>query len=206
MSEFFQVIEILAVISGGVFGILLARRKEMDFVGVFSVALITAFGGGTLRDLLLDRHPLFWIHRELYPMIIFALALVTSFFRKLPLRLERYLHVPDAFGLGLFTVLGVGYALEANTPWFVASLLGVVTGTFGGVMGDVVCNEVPSLFRTATLYATCSFTGAWVYLGLHAIPVPETWAVVSALLVIVVFRLLAVARKWRLPNLVIGDS
>ena len=90
------------------------------------------------------------------------------------------LHVPDALGLGLFTVLGVGFALEGGTTWFIASLLGVVTGTFGGVMGDIICNELPSLFRTAPLYATCSFTGAWVYLGLHALSIDETLAVAMA--------------------------
>lgn len=159
-----QLIELLAVISSATFGVLLARRNRLDFVGVLSLALIVAFGGGTLRDLLLDRHPLFWIKHAQYPVIVFVLALVTSFVRRLPASVNKVLYLPDALGLGLFSIVGADYALEAGTSWFVAALLGVVTGTFGGVIGDVICNEVPSLFHSAPLYATCSFVGCWLYI------------------------------------------
>lgn len=200
MEPVFKATEVLAVVSAGIYGILLARRNHMDLVGVFSVAFILAFGGGTLRDLFLDRHPLFWIREEAYPLIIFGLVVTSAFIRRLPSWLVRSLYVPDALGLGFFSILGTGLALEAGTSWFVASLLGVVTGTFGGVMGDVICNEVPSLFRTAPLYATCSFTGGWVYLGLQSTPIDTRAAVGTGIAVIVLFRVLAVRRDWRLPN------
>ena len=106
------VIEVLAVISGAVFGVLLARRKGMDFVGVFSVAFMTAFGGGTLRDVLLNRHPLFWIQYSWYPVIVFVVAAVVSLIPKIPKSAERLLHFPDAMGLGLFSILGTEIALE----------------------------------------------------------------------------------------------
>ena len=189
-------IEVLAVISGAIFGVLLARRKQMDFVGVFAVACITAFGGGTVRDILLDRHPLFWISHSNYPVIVFVVAGVASLIPRIPAWLERFLDVPDAFGLALFSVLGTEYALQANVAPFVAVLFGVITGTFGGVMGDIVCNEVPSLFRPSTpLYATCAFVGCWVLIGMGAMSLPpDTSRWVSATL-IVALRLIALRYK-----------
>lgn len=197
----YQLIELMAVISSGTYGVLLGRRHQMDFVGAFSLALIVAFGGGTLRDLFLDQHPLFWIREDHYPLIIFALALVTSLIPRLPDRLERLLNFPDAVGLGLFTIVGTTAAIDAGTSFFVASLLGVVTGTFGGVIGDVVCNRVPSLFGTAPLYATCSFLGCWLLFLLNALSIPETYAVPISITFIVLLRLAAIRWQWRLPQL-----
>lgn len=197
----YQLIELMAVVSGGAYGVLLGRRHRMDFVGVFSLALIVAFGGGTLRDLFLDRHPLFWIREDHYPLIVFGLSLVTSLIPKLPETTERLLKFPDAVGLGLFTVVGATAAIDAGTSCFVASLLGVVTGTFGGVIGDVVCNRVPSLFGTAPLYATCSFLGCWILFLLTALTVPESYAVPTVISFIVLLRLAAIRWNWHLPQL-----
>lgn len=197
----YQLIELMAVISSGAYGVLLARRHQMDFVGVFSLALMVAFGGGTLRDLFLDRHPLFWIRQDHYPIIIFALALVTSLVPRVPDETERVLYLPDAVGLGLFSVVGATAALDSGTSLFVASILGVVTGTFGGVIGDVVCNRVPSLFRTAPLFATCSFLGCWLLFLLDGLSVPESIAVPVVITFIVLFRLAAIRWRWHLPQL-----
>lgn len=204
MDSFFRIIELFAVVTSGTYGVLLARRKGMDFVGVFAVAFIIAFGGGTTRDLFLDRNPLFWIQHQEYAIIVFGLAVVTSLFGRLPLGLSKWLHVPDAFGLGLFCILGTSQALDAGTSLFIASLLGVVTGTFGGVIGEVICNEVPSLFTTAPLYATCAFVGSWAYLLVSLLPVTESVPVLVGLTVVVVMRLVAVHWDIRLPNH--GDS
>lgn len=199
-------IELLAVIAAGTFGVLLARRKGMDFVGVFSIACMTAFGGGTLRDLCLDRHPLFWIQHDHYPLIVFALALVTSMVRRIPKVVEKALYLPDALGLGLFSVVGAGYATEAGTSWFLAALLGTMTGTFGGVIGDVVCNELPSLFRSTPLYATCSFLGCWVYLLLASAVSRQIIAITGGISVIVLMRLAALYWNIRLPEFSPGDA
>ena len=186
------VIEVLAVISGAVFGVLLARRKGMDFVGVFSVAFMTAFVGGTLRDVLLNRHPLFWIQYSWYPVIVFVVAAVVSLIPKIPKSAERLLHFPDAMGLGLFSILGTEIALEQGVSPFVAVLFGVMTGTFGGVIGDIACNEVPNLFRPATpLYATCAFVGGWILLVCKMMPLPDSADFLISAAVVVVLRLLA---------------
>jgi len=185
-------IEIMAVISGAIFGVLLARRKQMDFVGVFSVAFMTSFGGGTLRDLLLDRHPLFWIQYAWYPVVVFAVAAIASLIPRIPAGIERFLYLPDALGLGLFTIVGTEIAINDSTTPFVAVLFGVMTGTFGGVIGDIACNEVPTLFRPATpLYATCAFIGGWTLIGCKWLNVPDTAAFASAATIVVVTRLTA---------------
>ena len=107
--------------------------------------------------------------------------------------------MPDALGMGLFTVVGAGYAIDLDTGLFLAALFGVITGTFGGGLGDVVCNEVPALFRPAPLTATCSFAGAWVYLLLVEAGLPPGIPSASGIAVVFVFRLLAVRFRWSLP-------
>ncbi len=198
-----QLIELLAVVVAGIYGVLLARRKNMDFVGVFSVAFITAFGGGTLRDVLLDRTPLFWIKHSQYPVLVFALSIIATALQRWTIWqiwAYRWLYVPDAFGLGLFSIVGAGYALEAGTTPFVASLFGVITGTFGGVIGDIVCNEVPNLFRPHTpLYATCSFVGCWGYMVLCWVGVAEDIGLWCGIMIVVAIRLIAVRWDVRLP-------
>lgn len=195
-----QVIEFFAVVVSAIYGVLLASRKKMDFVGLFAVASAVAFGGGTIRDLCLDRTPLFWIENSHYTMVVFGLALVGALAPRLMLWLEKYLALPDALGLGLFSVVGTGYALALGTPLFVAALIGVITGAFGGVIADVICNELPTIFRPAPLYATCSFAGAWVYIA----GVEWDWepSVTQALSLgtVVFFRLAAVKWNWRLPS------
>lgn len=187
-----QALEFLGVISCAIFGVLLARRKGLDFVGAATISLISAFGGGTLRDVFLDRHPLFWIRNPSYPAAVFLVAACISKVRRIPPGLERFLHVPDALGLGLFSITGTEIALEQGVAPFVAVLFGVMTGAFGGVIGDIVCNEVPGLFRPFTpLYATCAFSGAWLLILLRGTSVPDSIASPVAAASIVIFRLVA---------------
>ncbi len=193
-------LQYLAVISAACFGVLLARSKGMDLIGVCSVAFIVAFGGGTLRDVLLDRAPLFWVAGEHYAWTVLGIAVVGASIPRLPADLTKWLHLPDALGLGLFSVVGAGIALQQDTSLLIASLFGVITGTFGGVIGDIVCNEVPNLFRPVTpLYATCSFAGCWAFLGLIQVGVGDTSAQWIAVAVIVLMRMGALRYRWTLP-------
>ena len=196
-----SLLEFLAVISAASFGVMLARSKQMDLVGVCCVAFIVAFGGGTLRDVLLDRQPLFWIANEHYAWTVFGLAIVGSILPRLPKRLERWLHVPDALGLGLFSVVGASVAIQDRqlSP-FLASMFGVITGTFGGVIADIVCNEVPKLFRPMVpLYAICSFAGCWVYLSIRTLNANEDLALWAGVVSIVALRLVALKWDLKLP-------
>lgn len=186
------VIEIVAILVGAFSGFVEARRKRMDVVGVFTVAFITAFGGGTLRDILLDRRPLFWVLHQEYAILIFILALVAApLMRTLRQILsERLIVVADAIGLGLFAVAGVSQAQAAHMPLFIASMMGVITGIFGGVLRDIVCNEVPMVFRDGKPYAICAFFGCWMYIGLQYTDVSDDFALWASAATITVLRLI----------------
>jgi uncharacterized membrane protein YeiH len=199
--SYLVIIEFLAVIVCSIYGILLAARKGMDVVGVFAVGFAVAFGGGTLRDLFLDRTPLFWIGNPHYPMITLAIAVLSGVILRFVKHIKPLLLVPDALGMALFTLVGTGYAIEAGTNPFIACLLGTITGTFGGVVGDMICNEVPTLFTPSPLNATCSFTGAWIYWGMLHFELPQEWSLLVGLLVIVLFRLAAVKWSWCFPGI-----
>ena len=188
-------IEIMAILVGAFSGFIEARRKRMDLVGVFTVAFITAFGGGTLRDILLDLRPLFWVTHQEYAILIFVLALMaTPLIRTLRHILsEKLIVIADAIGLGLFSIAGVSAALDAGMPIFIASMMGVITGIFGGVLRDIVCNEVPMVFRDGKPYAICSFLGSWMYLLMRHFEFPHDFALWSSATFITGLRLLT----WR---------
>lgn len=194
-----QVIELMAVLVSALFGILLATRKHMDFVGLFAVGFAVAFGGGTLRDLFLDRHPLFWIANPHYPMLVFGCALIGAIIPGWVERLERYSSLPDALGLGMFTILGTSFANNAGCAPFVAVLIGVIAGTAGGVIGEIICNEVPSLFRPAPLCATCAFAGASLFVAAERLLPGSHWSEVVGAAVIVLFRLASIHWNLQLP-------
>ena len=192
-----KLIEILAILVGAFSGFIEARSKKMDVVGVFIVAFITAFGGGTLRDVLLDIRPLFWVQHQEYAILIFVLSLVAApLLRKIVS--ERLIVVADALGLGLFSIAGVSEALNANMPLFIASMMGVITGIFGGVLRDIVCNEVPMVLRDGKPYAMCSFAGCWIYLLMQQVGVDANFSLWSSALFIVMVRLVTWAHDIRL--------
>ncbi|GIZ54018.1 trimeric intracellular cation channel family protein [Noviherbaspirillum aridicola] len=193
-------LEILAILAGAFSGFAEARRKRMDVVGIFTVAFITAFGGGTLRDILLDERPLFWVAHQEYAILIFLLALVAApaiaMMRKLIS--ERLVVVADALGLGLFSIVGVSQALEAGMPIFIASMMGVITGIFGGVLRDIVCNEIPMVLRDGRPYAICSFAGCWMYLLMTKAGIPGDFSLWTSALAISLFRLVTWHRGVRI--------
>lgn len=197
-----QFLELLAVVAAAVFGVLLARSKRLDLVGAISVTFLVAFGGGTLRDVLLDRQPLFWIANEHYAWIVFGIAIVGTLLPWLPRGLDRWLAMPDAVGMALFSIAGVDVALQtAGVSPFLASLFGVMTGTFGGVLGDIAVNDVPRLFQPTTpLYATCAFAGCWVHLLLRGTVVGHEVAMWVGAGTIVAFRLAALRWQLQLPS------
>ncbi|HNP86289.1 MAG: trimeric intracellular cation channel family protein [Chloroflexi bacterium SZAS-1] len=194
-----QTIEVLGIIAFALSGIAEAQRKQMDLVGIYAVAFMTAFGGGTLRDLLLDRTPLFWVEHQEYAILVLGLTLLALLFPAFTRIPARWLVLPDALGLGLFSVAGAGYAQAAGTSLFVASIMGVITGVFGGVIRDVVCNEIPYVFRNTHWYATCAFIGCWIYLLLDLFGVTSVVALPVAVGSITLLRLAALRYNFRMP-------
>ena len=195
-----KLIEILALLTGAFSGFIEARSKKMDLVGVFTVAFITAFGGGTLRDILLDQRPLFWVAHQEYAILIFFMALLATplirTWRKIAS--ERLIVIADALGLGMFSVVGVAQALDSGMPIFIASMMGVITGVFGGVLRDIVCNEIPMVLRDGRPYAICSFAGCWMYLMMQKAGVPADFSLWSSALLITGLRLLTWHRDMRI--------
>lgn len=202
MNTLIRTIEVIGIFAFALSGILEARKKGMDLVGVYAVGMVTAFGGGTIRDLVLGRHPLFWVEHYGYPIILLLLSFLAGFIvRQLTehVRVMTTVLVLDALGLGLFAASGASVALQAGTHPFIASLIGVMTGVFGGVMRDIICNEIPYVFQRTELYATCAFAGAWSYLLVTGTGGGEFAAVMSCILITFVLRLFAIRFKIRLP-------
>jgi uncharacterized membrane protein YeiH len=188
-------VEILAVLASALSGMITASRKHMDFVGTYVLAIVTAFGGGTLRDVLLVRRPLFWVSRWEYLAVVLALCIPFVYSRRVyesASRWQKRFSVIDALGLGLFGVTGVLTATAEGMPIFVASLYGVITATFGGVLRDIMVAEIPLLFRPGGLYATSVFVGVWVLLALRQLDIPAPVAAVAGFTVILALRLAAI--------------
>lgn len=197
-----SVIEITAILVFAYSGMIYARKSGFDYVGVLTVALVSAFGGGTLRDILLGNHPLYWIaHWEflIYVLLLSPIALFLLRFNK-DFSGRRTLIWIDALGLGLFTASGVSIALRMNTPILPAAFIGVITATFGGVLRDILCNQKPQLFQpTEPLYATCAFVGAWIYILMLRLDFLPVFALIVCIAATFLFRVSAVKFNLKLP-------
>ncbi|MFM2275271.1 MAG: hypothetical protein RL211_1143 [Pseudomonadota bacterium] len=195
------VVEVAATAAFALSGVLEAARKRLDAVGVCVVGFLAAFGGGTLRDLLLDRRPFFWVaHVELLWGVLALCVLAMLFLRNRHFKLtERAIQWPDALGLGLFTATGVHQALLLQMPGVVAVLMGVITGVFGGVLRDMVCNEIPSAFRDHRPYAVFAFLGGWAYVGLWQTDAAGWLALLLCVAITAGLRAVALWRNWELP-------
>ena len=194
-------VELAATAAFALAGIMEAARKRLDAVGVCVVGFLTAFGGGTLRDLLLDQRPFFWVRPvEVLWGVLALCVLAMLFLRHRHFKLtEKAMQWPDALGLGLFAATGVHQALLLEMPSVVAVLMGVITGVFGGVLRDVVCNQIPTAFHDHRPYAVCAFAGGWVYVGLWQLEAPGWLALLGCVLVTAGLRGLALWRDWELP-------
>jgi len=194
-------VEVVATAAFAVSGLLEGARKRLDAVGICVVAGLAAFGGGTVRDVLLDRRPLFWVEHASWIWALLALCIgAMVFLRARHLEpTERAMQWPDALGLGLFTAGGTQIALDAGMPAIVAVILGMVTAVFGGVLRDVVCNEIPRAFSDHRPYAVCAFVGGWVMVLAHAAALPQWAALFAAAGTATALRVAALALDWRLP-------
>ena len=195
-------VRLLDLIGIGVFavsGALAAGRKRLDLLGVFVLASVTAIGGGTVRDLLLDRHPIVWLTDVTYLAVIIIAVVLTFLYvqwRRPPL---ASLLVADALGLALFSVGGAQIAENANLPAVSVVLLGTVTGVGGGVIRDVLSAEIPFVLRRGNLYASTVIFGVAVYLFLESIGVPRQPAGLSGMALIAALRLAAIRWELTLP-------
>jgi len=180
-------------------GALAAGRAGLDLLGVVVVASFTAIGGGTVRDLLLNRHPIFWIQDPTYLIVIVASALGTVLYARVFPPFERALVVADALGLALFAIVGAQVAESAGLSPIIAVLMGTTTGVAGGVLRDVLTGQVPLILRGGEIYATAAIAGIALYLALEAMGIGRVGAVVAGVVAVAAIRLLAIVFRWRLP-------
>jgi len=181
-------------------GVLAARDRDLDLLGIVVVAAITAVGGGTLRDLLLDRHPIFWVTDTTYLIVITAAALLTAAYVRVRPPPGTSLLVADALGLALFALSGAQLAEAAQCPPMIVVLMGTMTGVTGGVLRDVITARVPLVLRRE-IYATAAIAGVTLYLILKALGVPGMPAFVAGVVAVVALRLLAIRLGLHLPGI-----
>ncbi|QHE91495.1 trimeric intracellular cation channel family protein [Pandoraea fibrosis] len=194
------VMEAIAVLSCAISGFAEARKQHLDPVGAFVLAFATAFGGGTLRDVLLDHRPFYWVQHQWYTVIILVLSLSTSGVLRLVSRVatERVLLITDAIGLGFFSASGTSLALQTDMSAFMSVMMGVITGVGGGVMRDILCNEVPLVLRDTRPYAVCAFIGGWIYIALTYADLDPVYTLSISAFSVIFVRLITVAFDVRL--------
>jgi uncharacterized membrane protein YeiH len=191
-------LDLLGVAVFAISGALAAGRKSLDVLGVIVIAVVTAIGGGTLRDLLLDRHPIFWIADPTYLVVISISALLTVVWVRRRPPPGNSLLIADALGLALFTIMGAQVAEGAGLSAIIVVLMGTMTGVAGGVIRDVLSAEVPLILRR-DLYATAAIAGASLYLLVQQVGLAQPGAAFLGIAAVTLLRLLAILRGWRLP-------
>jgi uncharacterized membrane protein YeiH len=202
---FLQALWLIAVTAEAMTAALAAGRRSMDWVGVCMLGCVTALGGGSCRDLLLGHHPLTWVQHPEYLLLTAGAAFATIFLARVVARLHGIFLFLDAVGLVVFTIVGCNIAMQMHESLVIVVVAGMITGVLGGVLRDVLCNEVPLLFR-AELYATVSVVTGLLYIGGLRLGIDHDVVTASAMIVGLVLRMLALKYQWDMPKFVYKDD
>ncbi|MFM9951934.1 MAG: trimeric intracellular cation channel family protein [Saprospiraceae bacterium] len=178
-------------------GALAAMEKKLDVFGAFVIALATAVGGGTFRDLLIGKQPVVWLTDTWYLVLVAAAVPVSHIFKGSFQKMRKSMFLFDSMGIGLFTILGMERTLAVGLSPMAAVSMGAVSAVFGGVLRDILCNEIPIIFRKE-IYATACIAGGVLYLILESCVDQRSFNMVITVCFITVIRILAVKRRWRL--------
>lgn len=180
-------------------GVLKARTKRFDIFGAVVLAFVMAYGGGTIRDLLLGIKPVNWVNDNLAIIIVLGATVITFFFKMNFSLIKKLIFWVDAFGIGLFTVVGIQIALQTGISNVYALVMGIITATFGGLLGDVLCNKVPALLKPGELYATACLIGGGLYLLMIKYHFFTEMSMIISVLITASIRIYAIRNKLRLP-------
>ncbi len=191
-------ITLFAVVVSSTSGVLKAGFQKFDLFGVIIIAVATGLGGGSLRDMLLDRD-VFWIRDQAFFIASITSAIATFIIARFIVISPRLFLIPDAAGLATFAIAGTLVSLMVGAPWLVASFMGVMTGTMGGIFRDILCNEQPIVFLSP-LYATVSWGGSLLFIGMLHFQLDVTLAAIVAGFTIFFSRLLAIRFNLSLPK------
>ncbi|MCK7591588.1 trimeric intracellular cation channel family protein [Subsaxibacter sp. CAU 1640] len=197
---FFQVIDILATTAFAISGASVAMNKKLDVFGVLIIAFVTSVGGGTVRDVLIGQTPVAWMTNMMYVYVIVGATIFTIIFQNKINYLRMSLFLFDTIGIGLYTVVGVEKGLMIGLHPIICVALGTMTACFGGVIRDILCNEIPVIFRKE-IYATACIAGGVVYFALRQLPIDNNLIFVIAGAVVITIRLIAVKFKISLPSI-----
>lgn len=200
----FTILDIIGTMAFAVSGALTAMEKKMDVFGISIVALCTALGGGTLRDMLIGNTPVAWL-LNLQNFYVALLTIVLTIVCRIQLnKLRRSLLLFDTIGMGVFTLIGIQTGVEVGLHPLVCVLLGTITACVGGVIRDILCNEIPLIF-SREIYATACLVGGGVYFLLASTSLPLDALYFVTILVIITVRLMAVYFHWSLPRAKLPD-
>lgn len=192
------IIELLGVVVFAISGAFSAMQKRFDVFGITIIGFVTALGGGTIRDILIGYTPVIWMRQPHYPLIVFVSCFLTLFLKNYIKNLRITFIVFDAIGLGLYTMLGIQKGVMNNLDPSSCIILGIITGSFGGVLRDILLNDVPHIFRKE-IYATACVVGGVFYFGVKQV-LPVDVARVITICLICAIRLIAVKRNWSIPK------
>jgi len=197
---FFQVLDILGTIAFAISGVLIALNKRMDPFGVLIIAFVTAVGGGTLRDVMIGIQPVSWMTNMTYVYVIFGATVFAIVFKSKLNYLRKSLFLFDTIGIGLYTLVGIEKGIGVGLHPIICISLGTMTACFGGVLRDILCNEIPVIFRKE-VYATACILGGLTYFLLREFMEDTNYVFIIAGLIVIIVRLLAVKFKISLPSL-----
>jgi uncharacterized membrane protein YeiH len=195
----FYTLEMLGTIAFAFSGALAGFNKRMDIFGIFVVAFVTAMGGGMLRDMLIGNTPVVWMRDLTYLVVVTFGTVVALVFRKKLIYLRLSLFLFDAIGLGIFTIIGVEKGIAAGLHPVICITLGTMTACFGGVVRDILCNDIPVIFRKE-IYATICIVGGIIFFILKQTDLSDSMIYLSTSLLIILLRLVVVKYKWSLPR------
>ena len=201
----FYTIDILGTIAFAISGVLVAMQKRMDPFGILIIAFVTAIGGGTLRDILIGITPVGWMKDMTFTYVILGSTVFAILVRNKINYLRTSLFLFDTIGIGLYTVVGIEKGLNAELHPLICIALGTMSACFGGVIRDILCNEIPVIFRKE-IYATACILGGVTYFGLRLLPIDYNWVFIIAGAVVITARLIAVKFKVSLPSLYKSDN